>query len=121
MELNRRNYIVTQMAVLTVPALLAVVFFQVNPYITNPVEEFAGYTCGITGLITVAVLCLATAGNEVTASAIFCVLYLGLNLILYATTYSTTRSCNVNAITVNAVQSLWSVLFGAFWMFAARQ
>lgn len=121
MELNKRNYIATQMAVLSVPALLATAFFQINPYMTNPVEEFAGYMCGMTGLLAMAVLCIATAGNEATASAIFCVLYLGLGLILFATTYNAARPKNVKAITLNAVQSLWSVFFGVFWMFAALQ
>lgn len=118
--MSKSNYIASQMAVLIVPPLLAPLYLHINHYMNYPIEEFAGYACGVSGFILIIIL--HSAGlSDVAGSNLFMVLYLVMAILFFQRIYKKEGKRNIICIGVNLFLSLWSVAFGVFWMFSAMQ
>lgn len=120
---HKNKYLLIQFSILIFPPLLATIMLEINNYIKDPFTEFLGYIFGISGLITIGFLFefLGSLLTESIASLICICIYFIIAYWLFIKFYDGSEKRTVTVSIINLYLSVWSVLFGVFWMFAAMQ
>jgi hypothetical protein len=113
------HHLITQYLIILFPPAIAAFILDINHYISN-IEEFVGYSAGITGLIFLGILS-SFLHNEVILSLIFLVIKIFALYPLFVFMYIKLKRARWLPVLISALLSLWGVVFGAFWMVAAMQ
>ena len=117
----KTSSLLTQTLIFFVPALITTLLFQINPDVTSPIEEFLFYRCGLLGIIMVVWLSRSFSISESLASVITVLLYSAIFLLLYLSLFRNSKKQMRIFCYVNIAVSVWGILTGSFYLFAAMQ
>ncbi|SFS63868.1 hypothetical protein [Paenibacillus sp. BC26] len=114
------HYLIIQYLIVFVPPAVAALLFDFNDNFNTYLEEYIGFTVGLTGLITRGLLSMFL-NNDVIISIIFLMIKWIVLYPLYRMMYNTLRRVKWLPVLISLLLGIWGVIFGAFIMIAAMQ
>ena len=114
------RHITIQILIYLLPAALATLLFQINPYFESAFEEFVWYRIGLSGLVATNSLKVFIASEGLRYSIILAIWFF-IWIAALTAAYNGTRKRTIIVSSINLLVALFSLFIGSLLLFGAMQ